>query len=77
MPRLLKLVIVASGLFFGCSVSPLGTCTATSNNCTNGAVCDASATAVEPSDSTFSARAALIGAATFAFGSSVPASSRE
>src|SRR6267143_3204348 len=40
MAGLLKRVIVASGLLLGCSVSPLGTCTATSNNCTNGAVCE-------------------------------------
>ena len=39
MFRLLKRMVVASGLLFGCSVSPLGTCTATSNNCKNGAVC--------------------------------------
>jgi hypothetical protein len=39
MIRLLTRVMVASGLLFGCSVSPLGTCTATSNNCKNGAVC--------------------------------------
>ena len=39
MTRLLTRVMVASGLLFGCSVSPLGTCTATTNNCTNGAVC--------------------------------------
>ena len=39
MTRLLTRVLVASGLFFGCSVSPLGTCTATTNNCKNGAVC--------------------------------------
>src|SRR5712664_2423319 len=39
MFRLLKRMVVASGLLFGCSVSPLGTCTATSNNCTNGADC--------------------------------------
>src|SRR6266478_9694858 len=40
MTRLLTRVMVASGLLFGCSVSPLGTCTATSNNCKNGAVCE-------------------------------------
>src|SRR5437764_6543423 len=39
MTRLLTRVLVASGLLFGCSVSPLGTCTATTNNCKNGAVC--------------------------------------
>src|SRR5438132_4462860 len=39
MTRLLTRVMVASGLLFGCSVSPLGTCTATTNNCKNGAVC--------------------------------------
>src|SRR6266446_4756204 len=40
MTRLLTRVMVAYGLLFGCSVSPLGTCTATSNNCKNGAVCE-------------------------------------
>src|SRR6267143_3585190 len=40
MPRLLKPMMVASVLLWGCSVSPLGTCTATSNNCKNGAVCE-------------------------------------
>ena len=40
MAGLLKRVSVASGLLLGCSVSPLGTCTARSNNCTNGAVCE-------------------------------------
>ena len=39
MNRLLALSL-ASAAVFGCSVSPLGTCTATSTNCVAPAVCD-------------------------------------
>ncbi|HYS10636.1 MAG TPA: hypothetical protein VEP66_17990, partial [Myxococcales bacterium] len=39
MKRLLRSVVAALGVLCGCSVTPLGTCTSTSNNCVNGAVC--------------------------------------